>query len=605
MNDEYKYEYKDTERADTDLQIYKAALHNDWNDVCGLFEATPELKTKPVNDRLETPLMIAVGTNSSHEFVKQLLNNVKSYHDHDKWCGVNNSGNNALHYAAKVGNMIDAILMVQRLPGRMTRIKNIHGDTPLLLAAKLGRKDMIDEVFKKYTITLDDESVNLIIPAIQAGLLDFAMGIVCAIPEDMITPNALEALATKPEFFPSGNRLGFWGCLVYRCMPTIGIEIPKEHEQRDKLLQKLATRLEKLESAFKYVKTWAPAIKNIQDIKIKNELGNAIVKIFCKVIEIKDPVIASKVLGSSIAIAVKSGIYELIEECVLAYPGIIWSEFEGYNLFHLAIKERQVQVYNLVYQMSGHKAFAASELHGEEKLENALHVAAKLAPSHLLSTITGAALQLQRELQWYKEVETFVEPEHVKALNKDGKTPWMVFTDEHKDLLKEGQQWMKDTATSCTVVAALIVTITFAAAITVPGGNKEDGKPIFLNERAFMVFIISDAFALFSSSTSLLMFLGILTSRYAEIDFLYALPKRLTIGLMSLFLSIAATMIAFGATLALLLNDKVTWIAAPVVMITSIPVGLYALLQFPLLIEIVWSTYGPSIFRKQSSRVIY
>ncbi|GJX57281.1 ankyrin repeat-containing domain, PGG domain protein [Tanacetum coccineum] len=250
------------------------------------------------------------------------------------------------------------------------------------------------------------------------------------------------------------------------------------------------------------------------------------------------------------------------------------------------------------------KAFAASELHEGEQ-ENALHIAAKLAPSHRLSTITGAALQMQRELQWYKEVETFVERGHVNALNKDRKTPQMVFTDEHKDLLKEGQQWMKDTATSCTVVAALIVTITFAAAITVPGGNKDDGKPVFLNERAFMLFMISDAFALFSSSTSLLMFLGILTSRYAEDDFLYALPKRLTIGLVSLFLSIAATMIAFGETLALLLHDKVTWIAAPVVMITSIPVGFYALLQFPLLVEIVWSTYGPSIFRKQSSRMIY
>jgi hypothetical protein len=53
--------------------------------------------------------------------------------------------------------------------------------------------------------------------------------------------------------------------------------------------------------------------------------------------------------------------------------------------------------------MSGHKAFAASELHGEEK-ENALHIVAKLAPSHRLSTITGAALRLQRELQWYKVI---------------------------------------------------------------------------------------------------------------------------------------------------------------------------------------------------------
>ncbi|GKC05262.1 hypothetical protein Tco_0996872 [Tanacetum coccineum] len=79
------------------------------------------------------------------------------------------------------------------------------------------------------------------------------------------------------------------------------------------------------------------------------------------------------------------------------------------------------------------------------------------------------------------------------------------------------------------------------------------------------------------------MFLGILTSRYAEADFLYALPKRLTIGLLSLFMSLAATLIAFSAALALLLQDKVTWIAAPLVIATSIPVCLFGLLQFPLL----------------------
>ncbi|GKA41083.1 hypothetical protein Tco_0733676 [Tanacetum coccineum] len=96
-------------------------------------------------------------------------------------------------------------------------------------------------------------------------------------------------------------------------------------------------------------------------------------------------------LGSTIAKAVKYGIYKLIKECILAYPGIIWSEFEGYTLFRLAIKECQVRMYNLVYQMSSHKAFAAGELHGQE---NALHISVKLASSHRLSTITGAALQM-------------------------------------------------------------------------------------------------------------------------------------------------------------------------------------------------------------------
>ena len=80
--------------------------------------------------------------------------------------------------------------------------------------------------------------------------------------------------------------------------------------------------------------------------------------------------------------------------------------------------------------------------------------------------------------------------------------------------MKEGEKWMKDTATSCTVVGALIATIMFAAAFTVPGGNDQNtGIPMFFNENLFMLFIVSDSLSLFSSATSVFMFLGILTSR--------------------------------------------------------------------------------------------
>ncbi|KAJ0806785.1 putative PGG domain-containing protein [Helianthus annuus] len=349
----------------------------------------------------------------------------------------------------------------------------------------------------------------------------------------------------------------------------------------------------------------APSIKKIHDTKVNNNLSRLLVDRICKiVIEKVDHNIAWKILGSAITTAVEYGTHELIEECILTYPGIIWYDVGGFYLFLAAIKQRQERVYNLVYQMSGHKVFASTQVDGEEN-ENALHIAAKLAPPHRLNVVTGAALQMQRELQWFQEVQKFIEPSYEEALNKNGKTPRMVFTESHKELLAEGQQWMKDTASSCTVVAALIVTMAFAAAFTVPGGNQDDGKPLFQSKPTFMLFIISDAIALFSSATSVLMFLGILTSRYAEADFLYALPKRLTIGLLSLFMSLAATMIAFSSALALVLEGKVTWIAAPLVIATSIPVCLFGLLQFPLLVELVNSTYGKSIFHQQNVRRIH
>ena len=69
------------------------------------------------------------------------------------------------------------------------------------------------------------------------------------------------------------------------------------------------------------------------------------------------------------------------------------------------------------------------------------------------------------------EVESIVPPKVHTRLNKEGLTPRELFTKNHKDMMKDGEQWMKDTATSCTVVGALIVTIMFATVFTVPGGN--------------------------------------------------------------------------------------------------------------------------------------
>jgi uncharacterized membrane protein len=82
-------------------------------------------------------------------------------------------------------------------------------------------------------------------------------------------------------------------------------------------------------------------------------------------------------------------------------------------------------------------------------------------------------------------------------------------------LQENGEKWMKDTANYCMLVATLIATVVFAAAFTVPGGNnQESGIPILLRSNWFMVFFVSDAITLFSSSTSIVIFLSILTSRY-------------------------------------------------------------------------------------------
>lgn len=101
---------------------------------------------------------------------------------------------------------------------------------------------------------------------------------------------------------------------------------------------------------------------------------------------------------------------------------------------------------------------------------------------------------------------------------------------------------MKDTATSCMLIA----TVVFAVAFTVPGGNNEETRlPILQKKKWFNIFILSYDVALCSSSTDIVIFLSILTSRYAEDDFLVSLPSRLMLGLLALFVSIIAMIIAF------------------------------------------------------------
>ncbi|KAL6199875.1 hypothetical protein ACLB2K_029657 [Fragaria x ananassa] len=89
-----------------------------------------------------------------------------------------------------------------------------------------------------------------------------------------------------------------------------------------------------------------------------------------------------------------------------------------------------------------------------------------------------------------------VPPEVRESLNISGFTARKLFTQNHKELMNAAETSMKGTATSCTVVGALIVTMMFAAAFTVPGGNDSTGLLIFIDKKLFKVFIVSDAVSL-------------------------------------------------------------------------------------------------------------
>ena len=113
---------------------------------------------------------------------------------------------------------------------------------------------------------------------------------------------------------------------------------------------------------------------------------------------------------------------------------------------------------------------------------------------------------------------------------------------------------------------------------------------MFLNEKLFILFIIFDALSLLSASTSLLMFIGILTTRYAAEDFLKSLPNKMIIGLSTLIFSKATIMITFCASLFIILPRK-SRILIPLVCLAGVLVVVFAWMQFGLLIDMFISTY--------------
>ncbi|XP_039164336.1 uncharacterized protein LOC104438120 isoform X5 [Eucalyptus grandis] len=356
-------------------------------------------------------------------------------------------------------------------------------------------------------------------------------------------------------------------------------------------------------------------IKRIVESKLRQEFGN--LALLNKIFTMDIPKIREFLLTSNIVIdAASRGISDFVQLCLMFFPELMWEKNFTKELIKEVVKGRHVELFR---RLSAHNT--TPYLTDDELTRRSLMEAVvEWSPRCVSADVSGAAFLIQRELQWFKVVEDMSDPSlkrlkfkvskeedgsdpSFKSLKLEetkerrGKTYWEVFVEQRQDLLKEAGQWMKDTSSSCSLISTLIITVAFAAAFTAPGGNDDDGIPIFLKKSSFIVFAIADALALFSSVTATLMFLAILTSRYAIEDFVHSLPRKMILGLTFLFLSLAFMMVAFGSALTMVLNQRLEWIYIPITLFAAIPIILFALLQLPLYVEMFESTGWPPLYR--------
>ena len=179
-----------------------------------------------------------------------------------------------------------------------------------------------------------------------------------------------------------------------------------------------------------------------------------------------------------------------------------------------------------------------------------------------------------------QRVKEVTRPHFFDHRNNQKLTAEGLFDKTNKELRQKAKEWIKRTAEGFSIVAVLIATVAFAAAYTIPGGsNGQTGAPVLLNQPFFVVFTVADALSISFALTSVVVFLGITASPFRFADFRHSLPN---IRLNLLFVSVLMMMIAFVATVLLMIHNGEGWRKVVLYAVSFIPVGLFALSYYPL-----------------------
>nr|POE61496.1 hypothetical protein CFP56_46526 [Quercus suber] len=94
------------------------------------------------------------------------------------------------------------------------------------------------------------------------------------------------------------------------------------------------------------------------------------------------------------------------------------------SIFHVAAEKRHESIFYLLNEIGTIGDIIIDS--NTENMSNILHLAAELAPKEKLNAISGAALQMQREMLWFKEVEKIVPPVFKKMKNGNMETPLLI-----------------------------------------------------------------------------------------------------------------------------------------------------------------------------------
>ncbi|KAM7257219.1 hypothetical protein ACFE04_012960 [Oxalis oulophora] len=476
----------------------------------------------------------------------------------------NSDGDTALSIAAIVGNLRAAKEIVQKHES-LTITANNAERIPLLEAARHGHKDMILYLlpYGQSLLASDRKTGVLFINfLINANFFDIALDSVLKSNPSLATvelhgdKSLLSVMANNPSLF--------------ELKPIADIfDLISKTEERE-------------------MNVMTHAVISNMKARVRNHIMRRqalkLLHFICQEIATQDYTKASSMFKQPLLSAARLGNHKVVKEIMRSFPHAVqFTNSDNHNIFDLAVLHRWKRIYDLINEMGDYKRLLCLH-HVDTSGNNILHLAANLASPDCWTPTRGPAFQMQRELSWYKKIEKLVPASFKEEKNLEGKTPPIVFTESHRGLVSKGDKWMKEVASSCSIVGVLIAGVVFAAAITVPGGSDQvKGYPLFLHKKIFLAFAISNAIALFSAFTSILIFLSITTDQFEEGDFLDKLPTKFLYGYKALFISISSMMVGSGCILFLVFCKENAWMIYPIGTFVFLLIYFFIVMQLPLI----------------------
>ncbi|XLR19094.1 hypothetical protein HN51_065775 [Arachis hypogaea] len=553
------------------VPLYKHALQGNWKKAKAIIVKDRRLRNAAIAKGSTTLLHIAASVRGGAKhvhFVKQLMGELSP----EDLLSIDENGNTAFCLAAAAGNMQVLDLMKDKNP-TVVQVRGKNGTyPPVQFAALQGRCDVASHLYEntEFGHYYDDELKRLFFTCINTGLYGLAL-----------------KLATDRPYLASMRDEN--GETALHLLSKSHLDSCCQSPQHQSSIIKIN-----------------PGMKQQVVFQLVKKLWSKILKEESSMREIFE---TPKVLFQLLFAAVEVGNFGFLSEILSAYPDLIWTmdENTGQTIIHKAVMHRQASIFNLIHEIGFVKDVIVTMIDTESN--TLLHLAAKRAPpQRQLELVSGAAFQMCLELVWFKEVKKIIPPSFINYKNSAGKTASELFSEEHKELRKDAESWMKSTAENCMLIATVIATGVFAAAITVPGGvDDKGGKPNYLGKTSwFSVFTISDATAFISSAASILIFLSILLSRYAENDFYKSLPLKLICGLVALFCSITSMMVAFASAFFITYHHYASDLVPGFVSIfASFPALIFLFLQSSLWSDLMHSTVCCRKLFKPSKKMLY